>query len=462
VPKPLKALEPRKSIDHWVGAELRHRRTQAELDQPELAARANVSTSLISKLELGERSLKADIARTLDDVLGTDGFFVRAMPLVEGQRDKRSSELDNPLGTASVLGKHAGLQGMLGGADKLASKEPEVNRREFLAGTGAWAALLATGISRMPGMADLIAVVLDTAPTYSGELASLDTLEGGFANAKRDYQACKYREVLERLPGLVQQLHLAEGETADADRLAALRANAYQVVAGVMLKHSEQTLATLAADRSMTAANFLGDPVAVASSARAVTHVLLRTGYADVAADFAAKQASLLDCEPRTPVNLSVQGALLLRGAVAAADAGRRAKSSELLDAADAASAQLEDADNLRGTGFNRVNVSLHRVHIAIALGDAGRAIEIARDIDMTSISLVERQVSLAIDVARAFVLWGRHERAMDTLYYAEATAPQEVRVRKGVSELLTTIEGAAPPSIQPHAREFAKKLATV
>ncbi|SDE27381.1 helix-turn-helix domain-containing protein [Glycomyces harbinensis] len=462
MPKPLKTLEPWRGVDHWVGAELRHCRTAAELDQPELAARSNVSTSLISKLELGQRSLQVDIAKKLDEALRTDGFFVRAMPLVESQRDKVAFELDNPLNAGLLLGKHAGPRGMLGQADQSLTEEPEVNRREFLASTGAWAALLATGTARMPGMADLIAVVLDTAPTYSGDLATLDELEGGFAIAKREYQACKYREVLERLPGLVQQLHLAEGETSDADRLAALRANAYQVVAGVMLKHSEQTLATLAADRSMTSANLLGDPIAVASSARAVTHVLLRTGYADVAADFAAKQALLLDSEPRTPVNLSVQGALLLRGAVAAADAGRRAKSSELLDAADTASAQLENSDNLRGTGFNRVNVSLHRVNIAIALGDAGRAIEIARDIDMTSISLVERHVSLAIDVARAFALWGRYERAMDTLYYAEATAPQEVRVRKGVSELLTTIEGAAPPSVRPHAREFAKKLATV
>ncbi len=462
MPKPLKDLEPGKSVDHWLGAELRHRRTSAELDQPGLADRANVSASLISKLELGARSLKSDIAAKLDEALNTGGFFTRAMPLVEGQRDNVAEQSDNRLDTALALGKHEGLRGMLGRADEPVPEEPEVNRREFLASASTWAALLATETARIPGLSDLIAVVLDTAPRYSGSVPNLDELASGVVAAKREYQACQYREVLKRLPGLLQQLHVAESEFDDRERVTALTADAYQVVSGVMLKHSEQTLATLAADRSMSSANLLGDPVAMASSARAVTHVLLRTGYPDFAADFASSRAQLLDSEPRTPTNLSVQGALLLRGAVAAADAGKRAKADELLDAATDASAQLEDADNLRGTGFNAVNVELHRVHVALVLGDAGRAIELARGIDIDAIGLVERQVSLVIHVASAFAQWGRYDRALDTLYYAEAAAPQEVRVRKNVAELLKTIQGAAPPSIRPHAAAFAKKLVAI
>ncbi|WP_100448044.1 helix-turn-helix domain-containing protein [Glycomyces xiaoerkulensis] len=462
MPKPLKDLEPGRSVDHWLGAELRHRRTSAGLNQPDLAERANASASLISKLELGARSLKTDIAAKLDEALNTGGFFMRAMPLVEGQRDKATEQSDNRLDTALVLGKHEGLRRMLGRADDPASEEPEVNRREFLSNAGTWAALLATETARIPGLSDLIAVVLDTAPRYSGDAPSLDELASGVVAAKREYQACQYREVLKRLSGLLQQLNVAESEFDDRERVTALTADAYQVASGVMLKHSEQTLATLAADRSMSSANMLGDPVAMASSARAVTHVLLRTGYPDFAADFASSRAQLLGSESRTPTNLSVQGALLLRGAVAAADAGKRTKADELLDAADEASIQLQDADNLRGTGFNAVNVGLHRIHIALVLGDAGRAIELARGIEIGAISLVERQVSLAIDVASAFAQWGRYERALNTLYFAEIAAPQEVRVRKNVSELLNTIQSAAPPSIRSHAATFAKKLAAV
>jgi hypothetical protein len=73
------------------------------------------------------------------------------------------------------------------------------------------------------------------------------------------------------------------------------------------------------------------------------------------------------------PESLSVYGSLLLprRGA------------DELLTEAEDAAARLGDDRNLRWTAFGPTNASLHRVNIAVTLGDAGTAIDVARTVDL-------------------------------------------------------------------------------
>ena len=459
MPYPDKKLEPEAGLLEWFGAELRHHRKRNHLTQTELGQRVYTSGSKIGKIEKAERGCTAELAASLDQALQTGGVLTRAWRLVEAQADKQALEADDPLNRGSSACETPVARDMLGHAEVQPSEEPPVKRREFLATAATWSTLLATETTRIPGLADLITAVLNSAPDRSDDLPALSELQAEVSAAKREYQSCRYREVLQRLPDLLQNLHRAEDDLGEDATM--LRADAYQIVSGVMLKHSEQSLATLAADRSMSAATAAGSPITIASSARAVTHVLMRTGYPDFAADFASNHARKLEPEPPTPDTLSVSGALLLRGAVAAADAGKRAMATELLDAADDAGGRLEHNGNVRGTGFNPVNVAVHHVHIALVLGDAGRAIELARRIDMDQILLVERRVSLAIDVATAFAQWGRYDRALDTLYFAETAAPQEVRVRRNVAELVSTIEGAAPISIRPHATAFARKLAT-
>lgn len=132
MPKPLKPQDPGRSVDAWVGAELRHRRTQAGLNQAELADFAKVDSSLISKLELGVRGLQPDTARRLDEVLRTDGFFQRVLPLVEREKDRRSLQSDNSPGTPSGTGGELVRGGMLGSGETGDVGEGTVHRRDLL------------------------------------------------------------------------------------------------------------------------------------------------------------------------------------------------------------------------------------------------------------------------------------------------------------------------------------------
>ncbi|WP_330339209.1 helix-turn-helix domain-containing protein [Streptomyces sp. NBC_00557] len=72
-----KDLDPSSSPRALLGAELRHARERNGLSQEQLGQRLFVSGSFIGQLEAGTRRIQPDLARMLDDVLGTDGFFRR-------------------------------------------------------------------------------------------------------------------------------------------------------------------------------------------------------------------------------------------------------------------------------------------------------------------------------------------------------------------------------------------------
>ncbi|MEU0965159.1 helix-turn-helix transcriptional regulator [Streptomyces sp. NPDC005917] len=72
-----KDLDPSSSPRALLGAELRHARERKGLSQTQLGQRLFVSGSFIGQLEAGTRRMLPDIARMLDEVLETGGFFTR-------------------------------------------------------------------------------------------------------------------------------------------------------------------------------------------------------------------------------------------------------------------------------------------------------------------------------------------------------------------------------------------------
>lgn len=114
---------------------------------------------------------------------------------------------------------------------------------------------------------------------------------------------------------------------------------------------------------------------------------------------------------------------------------------------------------NLRGTAFGPVNAQLHQVNVAVTLGDAGTAVDLARRIDLAAIAVTERKASLLIDVAQAFFQWGRYEQAHAALRAAEQTAFEEVAARPAVCALARNLAALAPPGIRRDAEQFASRI---
>ena len=346
-----------------------------------------------------------------------------------------------------------------------------VRRRTFVELTGismASAILPASAGTRSPVDIEPLALALTAqmtgaSPEPSPEPPDIAALAGDVSRARKHYQACRYAELISRLPRLLGQLDAAccflDGD--NKLRAYALSADANHVAAGFLLKLGDYGLAHLATDRSMTSAFASQDPLTVGASARIVTHTLMSSGHLPAAIATARNHAVRLDREigTQTPESLSVYGSVLLRGAIAAALHDERGTAHELLaEAADAARRVGTDA-NLRGTAFGPVNAQMHQVNVAVTLGDAGTAIDLARQIDLAAITVTERKASLLIDVARAFFQWGRYHQAYAALRTAEQTAPQEVAARASVRALARDLAAVAPAGIRRDAEQFASRI---
>lgn len=337
-----------------------------------------------------------------------------------------------------------------------------VRRRNVwtLAGVVVAGAALEAGVATaLEGLADAL---FRLRPLGGRQPESLRQAARAVATAKRGYQSGRYPEVLASLPVLLSALRDLETASAaeEVSRCRALSAEAYHVTASVLLKVGDVSLAAIAADRSLHAARRSGDAVAVAASARIVVHTLMSAGHTVRAHRLAGEAAATLDRQVprRSSEAASVAGALLLRGAIAAAQAEDRARAHDLLDEADLAARGVNETANLRWTGFNSPNVALHRVNVALTLGDAGTAIDIAQRIDPASVSLAERRACLHLDVAQAYAQWGKWDRAWSALFDAEVAAPYEVRTRPAARHLIADLARRAPRSLQPHATQLARR----
>lgn len=218
-------------------------------------------------------------------------------------------------------------------------------------------------------------------------------------------------------------------------------------------------MALIAAERSARAAALSEDPVAIAASARIMTHALMGNSHDAQAVTLAGNAAQSLDRDTRLASSdaVAVYGALVLRGAIAAARRDDRDTAHTMLDEATRAASRLGYDGNDRWTGFGATNVQLHRVNIALTLGDAGTAIAIARTVALEKVTLAERKASLFVDVARAYTQWGRYEHGLNALRTAYEVAPEEIRCRPTVQRIASDLAMRANGSAQISAVAFAQ-----
>src|SRR5918997_403876 len=96
------------------------------------------------------------------------------------------------------------------------------------------------------------------------------------------------------LPGLIKSAQALE-ESAGQDRRSWLvSARIHHLTATTLAKIGEADLSWIAAERAMSAAEQSGDPLALASAARAGTHALLAVGRYDDALNLGQTAANWL------------------------------------------------------------------------------------------------------------------------------------------------------------------------
>jgi hypothetical protein len=365
------------------------------------------------------------------------------------------------------------LFGLLGldSEDEQQEDEDPVRRRTFVGLTGAavlGAVLADTTSDSLPLNAEPFAPVLAASSSSAlaeapGSVPNVSLLSTSVENAWQQYSAGRYSDLAKTLPALLARLNAAcsalHGEAQS--RAFALCADAHRVASLLLFKLDDQGLAYLAADRCMRAAEASGDPVAVGTGALTIVHTLMGGGHVATAITTASTYAERLDHDmpKHTPESLSVYGNVLLHGAEAAAQAGKRDTAIQLLGEADETARRLGFDGNLRRTSFGPTNTKLWRVNLAVTLGDAGSAVDTARKTDFNMIATPERQATFLVDTARAFLQWGKHDKAYVALRAAEETAHEEVAGRPTVHRVIRELASSAPPSMRREINQFAAQV---
>jgi transcriptional regulator with XRE-family HTH domain len=196
------------------------------------------------------------------------------------------------------------------------------------------------------------------------------------------------------IPGLETAVRAARDDKTRRQARAML-ADTCQATAAMMAKLGEGDTAWIAADRAAALAEASGDALAVAASMYRMAHVFLSLDQIGQAQQVAAATTAAL--EPLTTASNAAPEALSLYGAcqlVLAIDAARdndRIGAYRHLDLARKVAEKVGDGRDDYGTEFGPANVAIHAVSVAVDLGDAGHALDLARDVDYQALS-AERQ----------------------------------------------------------------------
>ena len=273
--------------------------------------------------------------------------------------------------------------------------------------------------------------------------------------------ASRYNDLAPLVADLVPRLEQAVRGKASAEQARAARellTDTYQAVAAMLAKIGEGDAAWIAADRAAFVAESTANPLAVAASLFRMAHVFLSLGLLAQAQAVASATASGLDRQSSTPEALSLRGAFRLVLAIAAARENDRAQAYAYLDQARDIAAQIgEDRDDY-GTEFGPTNTALHAVAVAVELGDAGHALDLAHSIEPEQLS-AERQARYSIDLATAHAMRRQIGESLRYLQVAEKLTPEQTRthrVARAVARDLLQLSGSR---VRPELRELAERF---
>jgi hypothetical protein len=161
------------------------------------------------------------------------------------------------------------------------------------------------------------------------------------------------------------------------------------------------------------------------------------------------------------PETLAIYGTLLLPGAVAAARAGDRHTAAEYLNEAESMARRLNRDTNLLWTAFGPTNVKIHRVTVAMALGDVQIALDLIPAIDTSGLP-VERRARHSLEIANAYSARNKVEEAIGELLLAERRAPEQIHGHIMSHQLVLALRGTGHGKRSRALVDLARRMKTI
>lgn len=364
------------------GANLAALRKARGMSQTQLASRANISVSLLSKIEVGDRALTSAVAAALGKPMGLSMAEVLGRASVSRDDEQRLAELRSAIRDYDLPGHH------------------EVH---------------GTGI-----------------------VAALET-------ARRHRDAAAVDRLLTLLPGLLRNatVHAHAANTVDAWMALS---EVYSSVYWLAARHRWMDMAELAVTRQRWAVEQKPDPLGVAIAARDRAGAYLNGGDFEgglTIVDRAVAQAqSGLSGQDRA----FAVGVLNLRGMTLAGhlhdkQVGRREAERHIASAWEAAE-WFDDRDwHRHNMIFGPRNVTTHVLATRLDLGRPREALEAAEDIDTALADLPANRVGpTRMNLARAQLDVGDRDGALESLSAAWDAAPQMARIHPTAREVFRVL----------------------
>jgi|HubBroStandDraft_1064217.scaffolds.fasta_scaffold14882_5 transcriptional regulator with XRE-family HTH domain len=267
-------------------------------------------------------------------------------------------------------------------------------------------------------------------------------------------QQCDYVSVGERLPAVLDELHVqAVLGTGEPDRTAALGLLVEAHISAMFMAKDlgYLDLAHVAALRAEDAAQMLGDPVAIGKAALVRFHSIPRaiTSW-DRGLAMAERSAAALEPHASDVDGVCVLGMLTLSAALAAAVLQRSTALDHWLCESAALAARVPDDMAANWWSFCSTNVAVWRVALALERGEGGGKIaELASSVDERKLTTRTRRADFLVDVGRGVARDPKAgAEAVGWLRRAEQAAPQRVRnyapARESVAYLMARASAAA------------------
>jgi transcriptional regulator with XRE-family HTH domain len=381
------------------GARIAAYRRLNRLTQRGLAARANVSHSLLTKVEIGSKPASQAFLAACARAMSIPVTHLTGQPFIEEQTEDR---LSGPLADL-----RASLENFDLPLDDLPVR-PLVEIRP-----------------------DVRAMVL----------------------ARRDAQ---YARILGGAPALIDEL-VQQSQTLtghDAEQAHHLLVQLYRSAADVAYALGLIDLVSLLLARMDFSASRCGDPYQVATYRYMRAYSSFTTGRHEVGRKIIQTALADIDSGVRTAdaVAVCAAGNLRLRASILATRQGdadtARGELAEARRLADRLGREVTGSDLATGyagaMSFGTTNVAIHAAAVEMELGNHGAAIELAKRVNTPSDYPPDRIGHHHIDTARAQLLTGDNDGAMTSLLKARQIAPQKTRYHPSVRETVASLVHAS------------------
>lgn len=370
------------NADVYVGQHIREWRLRRGLSQQTLADRVGISRTLVTMYETGTREL--DSRQRLYD-------FAQALHVSLGDLTGLAEERLNP----AVVDFHAAV--------------PRIE-----------AALMCVGNLDLPG-----------ALRPAAELARAAD------EALRVRAHTDYKQLGGLLPDLITALFQQTQSRNEKDRRLAWSSLAKVAFATSLatkgLGHT--SLAWTAANTAVHAAQQGGAAVDEAAAAYVRAQVMLATpGAVDASLKYTTDVINNLTGRAVTNPDRELLGMLHLHAGLTTAALGQ--SPADHLRAVDGLMQQTVEG-NAYEMSFGPSNTAVWRMSMALEQRQGDRAIREAEGLDPTSIDSADRQSRYFIELARGQFMEGDPRGAQSSILRAETIAPQQVRTRTTVRELV-------------------------